>query len=214
MALVIPRILGPLFIKIKGGIWRDYDNAYVDLPQPELTPARIFRRALYIGLLTMGILSILIYIVPPRLLLPAVGSDESIYNMAFVSSIAGFVVPISIAMWSVSWSYHDASLVHYRIPEDGKDELYEIEPIHLRYDSFLKGYAGLSSIIFIINLIAVQLSTEGQLMALLVLYVFMHMSLLTLPSIYVHSRMNHMWLRKNLPKARRFTKSDVRILES
>jgi len=213
MIFIVPRILGPIFLRIKGGIWRDYENAYVDLPRPELTPIRIFKRALYIGLLTMGILSVLIYNVPPGLLLPALGADESIFNMAFVSSIAGFVVPLSTAMWSVSWSYHDASLVHYKIPDDDKNELYEIEPIHLRYDSFLKGYAGLSSIIFIINLIAVQLTTEGQLMALLVLYVFMQMSLLTLPSIYVHSRMNPMWLRKNLPKARRFTKSDVRILE-
>jgi hypothetical protein len=212
MAIIIPRILGPIFLKIKGGIWRDYENAYVDLPPPELTASRIFRRALYIGLLTMGILSILIYVIPPGLLLTS-SFDVSIYNMAFVASIAGFVVPISIAMWSASWSYHDASLVHYRIPDNGIDALYEIEPIHLRYDSFLKGYAGLSSIIFIINLIVVQLATDGQLMALLVLYVFMHMSLLTVPAIYVHSRMNHMWLRKNLPKARRFTKSDVRILE-
>lgn len=213
MAIIIPRILGPIFLKIKGGIWRDYENAYVDLPPPALTQSRIFKRALYIGLLTMGILSVLVYIIPPGLLLTS-GSEVTIYNMASISSIAGFVVPISIAMWSASWSYHDASLVHYKIPEDGKDELYEIEPIHLRYDSFLKGYAGLSSIIFIINLIAVQFTMEGQAMAILVLYVFMHMSLLTLPAIYVHSRMNHTWLRKNLPKARRFTKSDVRILEN
>jgi hypothetical protein len=212
MVAIIPRILGPLFLRIKGGIWRDYENAYVDL-SPELTQGRMFKRAIYIGLLTMGILSLLIYIIPPALLIP-LSMEDTIFNMAFVSCIAGFMVPFSIAMWSASWSYHDASLVHYKIPDEDKDELYEVEPIHLRYDSFLKGYAGLSSIIFIVNLMAMQISGgEGQLMAIVVLYVFMHMSLLTLPAIYVHSRMNHTWLRKNLPRARRFTKSDVRILE-
>ncbi|MBY8996562.1 MAG: hypothetical protein KGD60_02435 [Candidatus Thorarchaeota archaeon] len=213
--LVMPRILGPLFLRMKGAVWSDYVNAYVDLPRPTLKLTRVIRRAIYLGLLTMGIVSILIYIIPPTLLLPpgAVQPPITVFHMASIASIAGLVVPISIALWSSGWSYRDASLVHYKIPDDGVDELYEIEPIHLRFDSFLKGYAGFSSILFIINLVIVQFTTEDFTMALLVLYVFMHVSLLTLPAIYVHSRMNHMWLRKNLPKARRFTKSDVQILE-
>ena len=116
-------------------------------------------------------------------------------------------------MWSVSWSYHDASIVHYKIPEIEKNELYEIEPVYLRYDTLLKGYAGLSSILFIFNLLLYQLAYQDALMVVLVLYVFLHMTLLSLPSLYVHSRMNHLWLRKNLPKARRLSKSDIRILE-
>ncbi|MGY5858576.1 MAG: hypothetical protein RTU63_04340 [Candidatus Thorarchaeota archaeon] len=213
MVLIIPRILGPIFLRLKGWIWRDYENAYVDLPSPELTQTRLFKRALYVTLLTMGVLSILIYIIPPELLLPSAMTPE-IFNMAFVSTIAGFLIPIAIAMWSASWSYHDASLVHYKIPDYDKNELYEVEPVHLRYDSFLKGYAGLSSIIFLLTLFLANLVDESQLMAVTVLYVFMHMSLLTIPAIYVHSRLNHNWLRKNLPKARRFTKADVRILEN
>ncbi|MHA1135978.1 MAG: hypothetical protein ACTSSE_05770 [Candidatus Thorarchaeota archaeon] len=138
MAAIIPRILGPLFLRIKGWIWRNYENAYVDLPPMELTQSRIFKRALYITLLTMGILSILIYIIPPELLLPATMTAE-IFNMASVASISGFLIPITIAMWSASWSYHDASLVHYKLPDYDKKELYEVEPVHLRYDSFLKG---------------------------------------------------------------------------
>ncbi|MFW9843667.1 MAG: hypothetical protein ACFFEV_03750, partial [Candidatus Thorarchaeota archaeon] len=180
MAVIIPRILGPVFLRIKGLIWRDYENAYVDMGQLELTQRRVFKRALYITLLTMGIVSVLIYVIPPTILLPTSMTPE-IWNMAYISSIAGFFIPISIAMWSASWSYHDASLVHYKIPDYDKNELYEVEPIHLRYDSFLKGYAGLSSIIFLITLFLVNLSDESQLMAVVVLYVFMHMSLLTIP---------------------------------
>jgi hypothetical protein len=116
-------------------------------------------------------------------------------------------------MWSVSWAYHDASIFHYKIPDVDKNELFEIEPVYLRYDTLLKGYAGLSSILFIINLLMIQLVDQNALMMTLVLYVFLHMTLLSLPSLYVHSRMNHLWLRKNLPKARRLTKSDIRILE-
>ncbi|MFW9981521.1 MAG: hypothetical protein ACFFE3_06375 [Candidatus Thorarchaeota archaeon] len=215
-AVVMPRILAPLFLKLKGAVWPDYMNAYVDLPPPTLRQTRVVRRAIYLGLLTMGIVSILIYVLPPTLFLPSgevEPSEVSVFHMASIASIAGLVVPIAVAMWSTGWSYRDASLVHYKIPEDGVEDLYEIEPIYLRFDSFLKGYAGFSSILFIINLVVVQFSTQDFVMALLVLYVFMHISFLTLPALYVHSRMNHMWLRKNLPKARRFTKSDVQILE-
>jgi hypothetical protein len=213
--IVMPRILGPLFLKMKGVVWSDYVNAYVDIPRATLKQNRVIRRAIYVGLLTMGIVSILIYIIPPTLLIPpgVVQPPITVFHMASIASIAGLVVPISIALWSSGWSYRDASLVHYKIPDDGVDELYEIEPIYLRFDSFLKGYAGFSSILFIINLVIVQFTTADFTMALLVLYVFMHVSLLTLPSIFVHSRMNHIWLRKNLPKARKFTKSDVQILE-
>lgn len=215
-AVLMPRILAPLFLKLKGAVWPDYKNAYVDLPPPTLRQTSVVRRAIYLGLLTMGIVSILIYVLPPTLFLPS-GEVEpgevSVFHMASIASIAGLVVPIAVAMWSTGWSYRDASLVHYKIPDDGVEELYEIEPIYLRFDSFLKGYAGFSSILFIINLVVVQFSTQDLVMALLVLYVFMHISFLTLPALYVHSQMNHMWLRKNLPKARRFTKSDVQILE-
>ncbi|MFW9982513.1 MAG: hypothetical protein ACFFE3_11420 [Candidatus Thorarchaeota archaeon] len=214
LAVIMPRILGPIFIRLKGAIWRDYENAYVDI-QPPLTQKRILRRALYLGLLTMGIVSLLVYILPPELFIPPgdVSPPISIFHLASVSTIAGLVVPIAIAMWSVSWSFHDASLVHYKMPDIGKEELYEIEPVYLRYDTLLKGYAGLSSILFIVNLLLYQFVDQQALMVIVVLYVFMHMTLLTLPSLYVHSRMNHLWLRKNLPKARRLTKSDIRILE-
>ena len=215
MVIIMPRILGPLFLKIKGVVWRDYKNAYVDLPHPKLTQKRILRRALYLSLLTMGVVSLLIYIIPYELLLPP-GPEVSTANefhMASVASLAGLVVPLSVALWSASWSFREASLVHYKIPDDGTDELYEVEPIHMRYDSFLKGYAGFSSLLFLINLTVFYLATRELVLAGLVLYVFMHISLLTLPAVYLHSRMNHMWLRKNLPKAKRFTKSSVQILE-
>ena len=71
MVLIMPRILGPLFLKIKGAVWRDYKNAYVDLPHPKLTQKRVLRRSLYLSLLTMGIVSVLIYIIPYELLIPA-----------------------------------------------------------------------------------------------------------------------------------------------
>ncbi len=214
LAAIMPRILGPVFMKLKGVVWRDYENAYVDI-QPSVTQGRALRRALYLGLLTMGVVSLLIYILPPSFFIPPgdVSEPIPIFHLASVSTIAGLVVPIAIAMWSVSWSFHDASIVHYKIPEIEKNELFEIEPVYLRYDTLLKGYAGLSSILFIVNLLLYQLSYQDPLMIVLVLYVFLHMTLLSLPSLFVHSRMNHLWLRKNLPKARRLTKEDIQILE-
>lgn len=214
MVLIMPRILGPLFLKIKGAVWRDYKNAYVDLPHPKLTQKRVLRRSLYLSLLTMGIVSVLIYIIPYELLIPAgVASGANEFHLTSVASIAGLFMPIAIALWSASWSFREASLVHYKIPDDSTDELYEVEPIYLRYDSFLKGYAGFSSLLFLINLTVLYLATREIMMAILVIYVFMHIALLTLPALYIHSRMNHMWLRKGLPKAKRFTTSSVQILE-
>jgi hypothetical protein len=162
----------------------------------------------------MGIVSVLIYIIPYELLIPSGAViDANEFHLTSVASIAGLVVPLSIALWSASWSFREASLVHYKLPEEGSDELYEIEPINLRYDSFLKGYAGFSSILFLINLTVLYIATREMMMAILVIYVFMHISLLSLPALYLHSRMNHMWLRKNLPRAKMLTKSSFQILE-
>jgi hypothetical protein len=210
----MPRLLGPFFLKIKNAAWPDYTNSYIDLPNPELTQRRIIGRSLYMGLLVMGIVSILIYIVPYELLIPVGAVEEPTpLHLTSVASMAGLVGPFAMALWSVSWSFREASLVHYKIPDAGTDELYEIEPIHMRYDSFLKGYAGFSSLLFLVNLTLVYLSTREIEMAFMVLYVFMHICLLTLPSIYLHSKMNHMWLRRGLSKVRRITRDDVHILE-
>jgi len=214
LVLFMPRILGPLFLKMKNITWPDYTNAYIDLPHPELTSRRILGRSVYMGLLVMGLVSVLIYIVPYELLIP-VGAveDASPLHLTSVASIAGLVGPFAMALWSVSWSFREASLVHYKIPDMGTDELYEIEPIHMRYDTLLKGYAGFSSILFIINLTLVYLATREIEMAFMVLYVFMHICLLTIPAIIVHSKLNHMWLRRGLSKVRRITKNDVQELE-
>jgi hypothetical protein len=46
----------------------------------------------------------------------------------------------------------DSGLVHYDLPEES-DRIYEVEPIFRRYISYLKGYAGFSSIIFLVSIV-------------------------------------------------------------
>ncbi|MFX1370121.1 MAG: hypothetical protein ACFFAY_16140, partial [Promethearchaeota archaeon] len=156
---VFPRILAPVYLRLKGGLWRTYKNAYLELDPPPLTPMRLAKQFILMALLTMGLTSVVVsYINPQPFFVPslynqviAAGLNPSIH-LVFVASVAGIVVPISVGLWSVSWSLRNASLVHHKFPEPSSGELYEVEPIHLKYESLLKGYAGFSSLLFIMVL--------------------------------------------------------------
>ncbi|HEY0090697.1 MAG TPA: hypothetical protein VGB37_17740 [Candidatus Lokiarchaeia archaeon] len=50
--------------------------------------------------------------------------------------------------------------MHYKLPE-GKDKmLYEIEPVHLKYMNIIKGYAGISAVVYFIAFITFYLTHE------------------------------------------------------
>jgi hypothetical protein len=219
-ATVFPRIFAPVYLRLKGGLWRTYKNAYLELDPPPLTPKRLAKQFILMALLTMGLTSVLVsYINPQPFFTPALynqvisdGLNPRIH-LVFVASVAGIVVPISAGLWSVSWSLRNASLVHHKFPDPSSGELYEVEPIHLKYESLLKGYAGFSSLLFIVVLFFSLATAENLESGFLVIYVVMHVTLIVMPAVFIHNRLDSLWLRKGLPKARWLNEGDMQVLE-
>ncbi|MFW9845370.1 MAG: hypothetical protein ACFFD6_01375 [Candidatus Thorarchaeota archaeon] len=208
--VLFPRILSSIVMRTKASIWRSYKNFVVPLSKRRLTPRMFVLRTVYLALLIMGIVSILMPYINPNPFLPGGMYDPGDPGQAIVlvASIGGIVAPFAVGFWSVSWSMQDAALMHYKFPPEDNPDLFEIEPVHIKYESLLKGYAGLSSILFIITLV-LYVSPGGNLWAILVPYVVMHMTLLTIPALLIHSRVDVTWLRRDLPEARKLTESDI-----
>lgn len=208
--VIFPRFLSSLVMKTKASIWRSYKNFVVPLSTKRMTPRMFVLRTIYLALLIMGIVSILMPYINPNPFLPGGTYDPGDPGQAIVlvACIGGIVTPIAAGLWSVSWSMQDAALMHYKFPPEDNPDLFEIEPVHIKYESLLKGYAGLSSILFIITLV-LYVSPGGNLWAVLVPYVVMHMTLLTMPSLLLHTRLDMSWLRRNLPEVRKLTEADI-----
>ena len=80
----------------------------------------------------------------------------------------GFVFPLAVGLWAVSWAMEDAGLMHYAFKSEDN---YEIEPIHIRYTSYLKGYAGISALMFVIQFTMYQANQNSLEDGLLILAV-------------------------------------------
>jgi len=126
-----------------------------------------------------------------------------------------FVFPIVIGLWSVGWALEDSGLIHYSGLEGQKerwDKLFEIEPIHLRYNGYLKGYAGISSMVFLISMGVYFAGFEGRAEDVLMIILIPAFSMIyTIPSyiIYGLTKGKFEYLRKELPEAKRLAESEL-----
>jgi len=160
-AFLFPRILCPLFLKVKNKVrWR-YKDAYIQTTRMPLSKRKLITRSIYLFLLALGLLSFLLPLIDPVDWLPdgqkAIKYYEGElgvpgeYVVTVMSSMIFIIAPFTVGLWSVSWVMEDAGLMHYKFDDRKGRELYEIEPIHINYSSYLKGYAGISSIFFLIQ---------------------------------------------------------------
>lgn len=224
--IVFPRILSPLLFKSKKIIFRRYNDAYFDSKVEVFSVKKFIPRFIYVFLLNLGFLAILLPLMTREIAAifntpTNVGyyEDEgldirfalpTVFAITFV-----FVLPIVIGLWSVGWSLEDSGLIHYSGLEGQKerwDKLFEIEPIHLRYNSFLKGYAGISSVVFLISLAIYFTGFEGRAEdAMMVILIPAFSMVYSVPSylIYGITKGKFEYLRKDLPEAKRLTESEL-----
>jgi len=90
--------------------------------------------------------------------------------------------------------------------------LYEIEPIHLRYNSYLKGYAGISAIVLLIQLIIHFAAFEGRISdVIMVIFIPAFNILNSIPAYLVYgiTTRNYTKLRKGLPEARFISEDEL-----
>jgi hypothetical protein len=224
--IIFPRILTPLLFKGKKIIFRRYNDAYINTEPEVFAVKKFIPRILYIFLLTLGFLAIVL----PLMTIEAATmlntptnvkyyKDEglnirfalpTVFAVTFV-----FIFPIVIGLWSVGWTLEDSGLIHYSGLDGQKerwDKLFEIEPIHLRYNGYLKGYAGISSVVFLISLAVYFTGFEGRGEDVMMVTLIPAFSIInSIPSylIYGLSKGKFGYLRKDLPEAKKLAESEL-----
>lgn len=224
--LVFPRLFAPLLLKGKQKIYRHYNDAYIET-DPNILSSKIFvKRAIYIFLLTLGFLAIIIplmsneiaklFIIPKNAeFYEGEGLDLRFVLPVLFSITFTFILPIVMGLWSIGWVLEDSGLIHYSGLEGQRerlDKLFEIEPTHLRYNSYLKGYAGISSIVFLISLTVYFMGFEGRAEdAFFVILTPLMTIIISVPAyiIYNLNKGKVGYLRKGLPEAKRIAESDL-----
>lgn len=155
---IFPRIFAKGFLLIKSKFLYRYKNAYIESKADAFQKRKVIMRSIYLFLLMLGLLSFIlpwmedyagVFMESPEYY-EGIGVPV-IYVLSLLMPMVFFLLPIVVGLWSISWAMEDAGLMHYKFDERPGRELYEIEPIHIKYTSFLKGYAGISSIFFLIN---------------------------------------------------------------
>ena len=226
--LIFPRIIPSLLLKSKKIVYRRYKDAYIDIDPDVFNIKKFFIRAIYVFLLTFGLLAIIVPLMSEEVARAFISTGTVDYyiseglNLRFVGVVLfaitfTFVLPIVIGLWSVGWSLQDAGLVHYSGLEGQKerwDKLFEIEPIHSKYNNYLKGYAGISSLVFLISIAVYLTGFEGRAMDVLMIIFTPAMSILMMvPSYIVYglTQQKFEYLRKELPEAKKLAEEDLII---
>jgi hypothetical protein len=213
-AILMPRLVAPLFLRVKGKVLSKYKNAYISVKPQPIQFRQWLGRAGLTALLILGLLSILVNVIDPLLfmnpeqlaLFPAVPQ----LSPSVTLPLAGFIAPIAFGLWATSWAMEDAGLMHYSIPESDDEYLYEIEPVFRRFSSYLKGYAGLASVIFISWVIVLLVDASVPEMAVFITLLVPIFSILqTIPGYFVYSRLSKYFLISNLTEINRVSKSDL-----
>ncbi len=219
--IVFPRIIGPIFLKIKKIIWKDYEHAYIDIQIEPLTYRKFLERSLFVFLLAMGLASTIISILGIEwLLTPGEIADYNakgipiIYSMDILGGLNTLFFPIYVGIWAVSWALEDSGLIHFSIPGT-KDQYYEIEPLFYKFTAYLSGFAGLTAIFYYLGAVIFYLTVVQHLGQILISWLmFVSLVISTAPAYVLYSRKNLNYLRKSLKRAKIINNSDLSLTES
>jgi hypothetical protein len=217
-AVLMPRIVAPIFLRIKGKVMKNYKNAYINIKPDPLQLRRWLGRAFLTALLILGLMSILVNVINPYQFM-----NQQQYDMfqeqlggfvqlstPIVFALAGLIAPIAFGLWSASWAMEDAGLMHYDIPKSGDTRLYEIEPVYRRYSNYLKGYAGLASLLFMTWVVFLLWSVNIPVLAVIFTLLIPVFSILqTIPGYFVYARLSTSFLTSKLSEINKVSVLDL-----
>ncbi len=216
-AVILPRIIAPIFLRLKKLTMSKYIDAYVEITPQPLSLRKWIGRTLLTTLLLLGLIAVVVQILDPALFMTTelynelVGYGLAKYAPPLTISIGGLLVPIAFGMLAAAWAMEDAGLMHYYIPEE-EDRLYEVEPTHMRYTTYLKGYAGLSSLLFIISIIYQFMVVGGNIENAFVTILLPFFAIIqTIPGYLVYMKMGSQYLKKGLPVIDKIDESNLRL---
>lgn len=224
--LLFPRIFTPIFLKGKKAIYKKFENAYIETVPIIYSPKKFLKRGIYIFLLTLGFLAFILPLLPESAakmfintnlvhIYESEGLDLRFVTTVIMSITVIFILPIVIGLWSIGWTLEDSGLIHYSGLEgqsERLDRLFEIEPIHLRYNSYLKGYAGISSIVFLITMLVYFMGFEGRASDVITVMLIPAINIVvSIPAYIVYGLTTgkFKYLHKGLPEAKRIAKTDL-----
>jgi len=213
-------IFTPLFLKGKRAIYIRHKDAFIDVEPQILSLKKFIKRGIYIFLLTIGLLAFIIPLLENYAYLFINDATKSGYEseglqlnfvLPFVIAITGLVLPIVVGLWSIGWILEDSGLIHYSLKKR-LDQLFEIEPIHLRYNSYLKGYSGISAIVFLVTLILYFSQFPGRTSDAITIGLTPAIAIFnSIPAYLVYAlsinKFNN--LRKGLPEARKINEEEL-----
>ncbi len=216
-AILMPRIVAPLFLRMKGKFMPKYKNAYVNIKPNPFQLRRWLSRALLTALLILGLISIVVNVIDPHLFMNPEQYTMFQEEIGFPQlappvtiSLAGFIAPLAFGLWAVSWAMEDAGLMHYNLPESDDERLYEIEPVYRRYSSYLKGYAGLASLIFMSWTLCLLWVANMDYQAVIFTLLMPVFSIIqTIPGYFVYTRLRTSFLTSKLSEINKVSKSDL-----
>ncbi len=216
--LSVPRILAPLWIYIKKLLNSGYNDGYVDIEISSFGGKKMFMRLVYVYLLITALFATIGSFFDPTQFLTTGPSSpiEPIYNISFIFCMTGIAAPIAVALWAASWAMEDASLIHYKLPAKEQGELYEIEPVYKTYSSYLKGFAGFSTVLSLVVIFNYFIGLPGDRLvdAVSVFLVPFHGMLVIIPAYFIFTMIGSKWLRKNKREIKHLTENDLDLYVS
>ncbi len=221
--IVFPKIFCPLFLKLKRLTKRRYKDAFVQTNPAILSKRKLLIRCIYIFLLELGLLAVLIPLTDPKSWLPggteAVAYYESLgvppqYVMTILITFVCILLPIVNGIWSIGWALQDQGLIHYKFDDRPGRDMFEIEPIYLSFNSYLKGYAGISSIVFLIQVALAWASVTVEPRTEDIIFTFvlpLSGILMSLPAYFFYAKFtgSKVFLRKSLMEMKRLSEAEV-----
>jgi len=218
--ILFPRIIIPLYLKAKRGTMKNYKNVYLDVEKEDLNIPKFLKRTLYVALLSLGLGMMLINsnIIHPRLMMSEknyqqmiIEGDSVIYYIGTLLGLPMLIYSIIIGLWAVGWTLEDAGVMHYNIKEKKTNNLFEIEPVHNRYNGMLKGFAGISVIIVLLSAYSYYISLAEPDIESISMVIF-SIPMLMIPSFLsyiVYWKIGKNYTIKNLKEIRRITEEEL-----
>lgn len=224
--ILMPRLIVPLYLKFKGVSMKKYQNFFVKREKPDLKMKTVLKRTLFVSLLCLGLTTMLFNsgILDPALFLDVSSlatdypnypndAENIFYDFNVLLGGIAILVPLVAGLWAVGWTLEDAGVMHYYIAKEGKGKLFEIEPVHYRYNSMLKGFTGISVIIaFVSNLIyhltLPELNIGNMLMSIFLLVIFMVPCFL---SYIIYWKINKSYVVKSMKEIRSITEEELLV---
>ncbi len=199
---VFPRLIAPLYLKYERAVIGEARTVHSP-PEHDPTALRVYAvRVWLVALFVVGVLSVVINYVDPHLFMTQEEYDMFVADVGdprfappVSITLAGLLMPLALGLWGTAWAIQDAGLYLYVRVAPGQGEGGLLQPVWMRFADFLRGYSGVSSLLFVTSVFALFMATgESIESALFTLLIPMFAVVQCLPAYMVYTRLGRDFL--------------------